>query len=479
MSQVPRNPAQPLQEIRPFHASEKNVAPTPAQVEGQLPAWLKGELLRTCPAVFELPQWRANHWFDGLGLLYAFSFEGDGKVSFRCRPLESEAARRAAAGEQPYATFDTRIQRSLWQRLLEPAAQATDNANVNIVRYGDEWVALTETPFPLVIDPKDLGVKGGFGFKDSYPARCIMTAHPQFDFKRQKVVNALLYIGALSYIAFYEHEGSSRKRQEIARLSFQKLPYVHSFGMTDEHIILVSHPHRMIPASLLWSNKGFIEAFSWQPEGATEIYVFDRRTKAWRRYETDPFFVFHVAHAYSDGDELVLDLAAHSSAEFISEYRTDQLKQQLPEIRSRLRRLRLNSKSGQVKSEELSAHRFEFPSVSYRRRQGQAQQWVWGAAPGTDASGMYGSPLVAVDVKSGQTKVYSEPDMVFGEPIFVGRPGGNAEDDGVILSVGSHMKSNRSVCLVLDAASFEVLARVQVNYALPLGFHGSFLSSAS
>lgn len=462
----------PLEETRPFRTSHKRVAPTAARVEGQLPVWLRGELVRVCPSIFELPGWRASHWFDALGLLYSFKFTGEG-VSFRCRPLESEAARRALQGEQPYATFDTRIQRSLWQKLKQPAAQATDNANVNVVRYGSDWVALTETPFPLIIDPADLSVKAQVSFADRYPKRSIMIAHPQYDFARAKVVNLLIYLGPLSYVAFYEHDGPSRVRKELARLYFQRLPYVHSFGMTDHHLILVSHPHRMLPASLLWSNKGFIEAFEWQPESGTEIHVFDRRSARWQKYEADPFFVFHIAHAHEEGGEIILDLAAHDSAQFISEYRVENLKRQLPEIRSRLRRLRLKKGQGRAQLETLSESRFEFPSVSYRRQQGRPARWIWGAAPGSDGP-RYLSPLLSVDLQKGETLRYLEEDVVFGEPIFVGRPGSDSEADGVILAVGSHMKKDLTICVVLDAKSFAPEARVEIDCAVPLGFHGSF-----
>jgi carotenoid cleavage dioxygenase-like enzyme len=34
--------------------------------------------VRTAPAVFEQNGWRADHWFDGLGLLYGFRFEASG-----------------------------------------------------------------------------------------------------------------------------------------------------------------------------------------------------------------------------------------------------------------------------------------------------------------------------------------------------------------------------------------------------------------
>ncbi len=40
-----------------------------------------------------------------------------------------------------------------------------------------------------------------------------------------------------------------------------------------------------------------------------------------------------------------------------------------------------------------------------------------------------------VDVLSGTVKMWQEPNSFPGEPIFVARPGGKKEDDGVLLVV--------------------------------------------
>jgi beta,beta-carotene 9',10'-dioxygenase len=58
--------------------------------------------------------------------------------------------------------------------------------------------------------------------------------------------------------------------------------------------------------------------------------------------------------------------------------------------------------------------------------------------------------------------------------VFVERPGATAEDDGVILSVVLDAQSERSFMLVLDAASFEELARAEAPHGIPFGFHGQY-----
>ncbi len=61
---------------------------------------------------------------------------------------------------------------------------------------------------------------------------------------------------------------------------------------------------------------------------------------------------------------------------------------------------------------------------------------------------------------------------------MIPRPGGSAEDDGVVLSVVTGADGN-SFLLILDAGSFEEVARAQLDFAIPYQFHGeSHLTSA-
>lgn len=59
-----------------------------------------------------------------------------------------------------------------------------------------------------------------------------------------------------------------------------------------------------------------------------------------------------------------------------------------------------------------------------------------------------------------------------GEPIFVARPGGQVEDDGVLLSVVLDGNKGVSYLLCLDATTMKELGRAEVGFAIGLGFHG-------
>lgn len=80
-----------------------------------------------------------------------------------------------------------------------------------------------------------------------------------------------------------------------------------------------------------------------------------------------------------------------------------------------------------------------------------------------------------VDTETGASTSFSNGTHIFGEPLFVSRPQGDAEDDGVLLSVGSANASETSLLAVIDARTMALLASAEAPSSIPLGFHGSFV----
>ncbi len=125
-------------------------------LSGELPAWLAGSLLRTGPAKFEVGGQRMKHWFDGLAMLHRFTIE-HGRVSYGNRFLESRSYMAAREqGRMMYGEFATDPCRSLFRRvqtLFSGGGVLPDNANVNIGRLGERFIAMTETPAACAVRP--------------------------------------------------------------------------------------------------------------------------------------------------------------------------------------------------------------------------------------------------------------------------------------------------------------------------------------
>ncbi|HEV7766684.1 MAG TPA: carotenoid oxygenase family protein [Thermoanaerobaculia bacterium] len=462
-----------IEMISPFRHSSESRAAIPARVSGKIPFWLRGEVLRTCPVVFDMQGWHAQHWFDGLGMIYAFRIK-DSAIDFRSRLLDSESARHVSRGKADLVTFGTPTTRGLLQRILAPVPRGSDNTNVNIVKLGKELVALTEGDRQHVIDDETLASVGTVDYGKGALHRAIMTPHPHFDFERARVVNVATEFGASGVISIYEHAPAARKREVVGSWRTKRVPYVHGFGLTPRNAILIAHPFTVTPLRMLFSNRGFIDHFHWNPEEGTRLVVMDRATGAVREHVTDPFFVFHTVNAFERGGETILDVLAYPDAGIVRALRVDRMIEQLPDLRPSLVRIVMRPGSERASSEKLSDLGFEFPSTNYKLVNGQPYRFAWGASNGPRAGGTYASAIVKVDLQTGSSASFSDDIHIFGEPLFVSRPQGDGEDDGVLLSVGSAKDAETSVLAVIDAKSMDLLATAEVPSSIPLGFHGSF-----
>jgi beta,beta-carotene 9',10'-dioxygenase len=60
--------------------------------------------------------------------------------------------------------------------------------------------------------------------------------------------------------------------------------------------------------------------------------------------------------------------------------------------------------------------------------------------------------------------------------VFVEQSGAEQEDRGVVLSVVLDTRKAISFLLILDAATFQEVARAETPHHIPFGFHGSYLT---
>lgn len=462
-----------LGERSPFRAPQAAVGEASGQVSGTVPPWLRGRLVRTAPARFRVGSWEAAHWFDGLGMLYSFVFSDDG-VRFLYRDLESGMARALAAGRRDLPGFATRMQRGLWGRLRQPIPPTPDNTNVNVIPRGEGLAALTETSRQLLVDAATLAVTGEQRWQDSL-GPLAGTAHPVFDPGRRVWVDVCSVLGAQPALVVIEHDPAGRARREVARWSSPRLPYVHSFAVTEHAVVVVAHPLTVSPGGLLFSNRGFIEHFRWDG-GPMRLLVINRASAAVRILTAPAGFVFHVVDAVEDDRGLSLDLLTYDDASVIDALRAAPLAGGGFAGLPRPLRYILPWEGSAATVAPFHGEGFEFPVVD--RRGPGPRRFTWGVRL-LSAGGQLGATVVALDAATGTERTHAEEPWLFGEPVFVRRPGSTAEGDGVLLTLGSHSLEDRSLLRVLDARSLAVLAGVEVAVPLPLGFHGGFVPEAA
>jgi beta,beta-carotene 9',10'-dioxygenase len=444
-------------------------------VEGNIPQWLVGSLIRNTPAQFEIGAQSYRHWFDGLAMLYSFTFE-NGRVSYRNRFVESKAHRENnETGEIKFSEFGTNPSETLFSRLFDifQKHHPGGNTNVNVARFGGRFVALTEVPPAMVFDLHTLETIGTYDYEKTDAQ--ISTAHPHFDFTRNLGITYAAKIGRSSEYRFYNLNGT--KLDLLATIPTQKLGYIHTFGMTEHYLLLAECALKMSNVlAMVVIGKPFIENFEWLPEEGSRFIVVDKTSgEIVSEVETEAFFAFHHINAFERDGEIVADLAAYPDTKIIQQFYLDALRADGASIASgEFRRYRIPlSGSGRATYELVTAENIEFPRINYEQSNGKDYRCAFGASIQQGTTGFY-NQLTKFDVTTGAVEKWYEADCYPGEPVFVAAPEASTEDTGAVLSVVFDSQRDISFLLVLDGQSFGEIARVRLPQHIPFGFHGQF-----
>jgi beta,beta-carotene 9',10'-dioxygenase len=457
-----------------FTSLDSEISIDELPVTGVVPQWLSGELFRNGPAKFETSGQRFRHWFDGLAMVHRFAFDS-GTVSYRNRFLETPAYQAARDnGTIEFADFATDPCRSMFARFFTwyrrfPAAH---NACVNVVPMDGGLTALTETPIAVHFERDTLATVGLSRYDDAITGN-VTTAHPHLAPLTGDLVNYVLKFGRTCEYGVYRQDPKGMTRELIAAVPETAPSYMHSFAITENHVILVAFPYVVNPLALLLKGKPFISNYRWRPELGTRFVVIDQRTGEVRSdHRTDAFFAFHHINAFEQDGEIVIDLAAYEDASIIEATYLDSLRAGTTLPMPRPTRYHLEP-GGQVRTEVLSEEIIELPRIDYGKHNGRPYRVVYGMGKHSVGADFF-NQLIKLDVTTGQTLTWHEPGTYPGEPVYVGAPGQTGEDEGVVLSVVLDSATSRSFMLVLDAGSFTELARAELPHAVPFGFHGQF-----
>jgi len=263
--------------------------------------------------------------------------------------------------------------------------------------------------------------------------------------------------------------GSSH-REVVAEIRVDHPAYLHSFGMSENHLILVECPLLTHPLRVLLSGRPFIDTYRWMPERGTRLTVIDKDSGAIvRTATTDPCFAFHVVNAFESDDGVMLDLVVYEDPGVVEALSLERLRTGGCHVDGTLTRLAIPFGTTAVSERPLSDVRLELPHFDVKRRAGLPYRHVWGVGQADD---VFMSRLQHYDLRTGATAFWDAPTCFPGEPVFVGVPGNDRSDEGVILSVVLDAEAGRSFLLVLDALTLTEHARAWIPHAIPFGFHG-------
>ena len=300
-------------------------------------------------------------------------------------------------------------------------------------------------------DPCTGAALGKEDWHGGFPSDWGVSAHPKVDER----TGELLYFSYSKQSPYLRYgvvsaDGDVVHRTDVP-LPGPRLP--HDMAFTDNYVIFNDFP-------LFW-DPAFLEHNVHLPRFHRDIpsrfAVLPRRgdTSQIRWFEADPTYVLHFPNAFEDGDEIVLDGFYQGDPEPADDGAGTKWQRAfrflaLDRMQARLHRWRFNLRTGAVREEQLTDTISEFGMINPVHA-GRPYRYAYAA---TAKPGWFlFDGLVRHDLQTGAEESFTFGDGVYGsETAMAPRPGGNAEDDGYLVTLTTDMAADASFCLVFDAA---------------------------
>ncbi|MEQ8841015.1 MAG: carotenoid oxygenase family protein [Acidimicrobiales bacterium] len=410
------------------------------EVEGVIPEALDGVYMRN--GFNPVSGW-SDHWFFGDGMIHAVDLR-EGKASYRNRYVRTPVL-EAGTGALSMKPQDS-------------------PANTNIVRHAGRYLALEEAHGAYELDA-DLDTIGHQTFGGQIPGA--FTAHP----KICPVTGEMLAFGydvvGPEFLRYHRFDAGGALVQSEP-IALPRGVMMHDFNITRNHVIWMDLP---VCFDLDAAVNGDAP-FGWRPEHGARLGVMPRTgTDAdVRWFEIEPGYVFHPVNAHEEGPRIVLTVCRSERAmaggfDDIS-------------AKASLWRWTIDTVTGEVAQEQLDDRKSDFARVDDRRLGLEATFGYTMQLGTTPDNPSMGTEVYKYDLRTGVPEVHDMGAVTGGEPLFVPRTDGGAEDDGWIMLYTYDPEADRSELRIIDAQDFggDPVARVFTPRRVPYGAHGNWMA---
>jgi all-trans-8'-apo-beta-carotenal 15,15'-oxygenase len=444
------------------------------RVEGHIPHDLQGgAIYRNGPGVFSRGGTRIAHMFDGDGVIAATRFTGAGAesavrfVQTKWRDREEKAQRWVHGGyKQPF-------HRPIRDVLLGRGKNA---ANTGVLSYQGRLFALCEAGKPFELDPEHLTTLGEEDFNVNVQT---FNAHPKRIGSRRATYSIGLRPGRTHHLDVWELPDVGKPRR-LTTFPAGHVGMVHDFALTERHIVLFLPPQRLRLRTMLFGRRGIVDAIEWDSRAGTEIVTIPLDApNDMRRFRTDSFYMEHVANAYEENGEIVIDFTRFESlASF------ENLVQPLVHLRvgepmaMSLSRMRIAASRSTATCEVLLEEACELPHTSSAVRGRRHTVTYLAGQPDQDHPYDAFAATLKIDHARNAIERFSfGPGSISGEPIFVRREGGRSEDDGYLLVLVFDPAQDVSYEAIFDARDLSdgPIGRAYHKQPIPPRFHGAWV----
>jgi len=478
-----------------------------------LPDYVSGKYIVSGPAQFELNEYKFQGLFDGFAKTNKFEI-GHGKVCFTADWLNTSVRRMSFEKGAPIGMmFEEPVPPRPSCPFLDPLCNMKvppDNDWVNVIQSGGKTLMLTDAlqmlemdidtlqakgPVPWADDVKPIGGFGGLvpSWVQTAHMATSGSAHPVQRPGSNEWVDIVSVLGPvpgiqdsfLDVFTFPDALGP-QNRTLIASIALPNLPYVHSFGVTPNYVVLpinhkMSTPNMLHPLLL-----GKIE------EHWTGVHIIDSANKV-HLFAADfttldkMFYHVHIVNSFENATGVTLDVGAFESTPFAKTAQLDigmfknKTSRDSNPVRNQIRRLHFHFSGplqGQTTVQDFqhdSSHNDFFQvspaHVGLPYCYFYATEWWYNSTDFADMA------IRKHDVCNDKRVYWSRPDTYPGEPFFIPSESGQ-EDDGVVVFVALDGRKGKSLFVMLDGKTMEELEVVELPGIIPFTAHGNFFPDA-
>jgi len=375
-------------------------------------------------------------------------------------------------------------------------------------RFNETTLAtFTDTQDPLEFYPDDIGRTTTFEWADS-----VATEHGKLHIAGSQAAHMLRKeplnphgdsIGVLienkimhslpgkEYITIFQiHAAEPHRRHRIVSIPVAAAPYIHSFGITETHAVIVAQPLHFHMLGLM-SGKGLLDSMLLSKGENTTMFLVSLKDGTWQEFSTEYFLMGHIVNSFNVMNEdgsvaaITFEISCFTEGYWTTLFDLKTLwnrhaRDTFP-TGSQIRQYTLRMNGGEVSMREITPMKhngiIELPRMNtnwFTRKSCFSYMWE----THHNSSSFSDHALVKYNSCREQPTlegVFFKRSHFPGEPYFVARPGSRVEDDGVLITVvfdGSDMAHPRSYLAIICAQKMSLLATAELPFVVPFLVHG-------
>lgn len=443
-------------------------------IEGKIPEDLEGTLFRNGPGRLQLGGKKYGHWFDGDGMICAFTFKS-GRLHFKNRYVRTRKyIEETKAQKILYRGLGTQRPGGFLTNAFRPPANV---ANTNVIYHGQKLLALWEGGEPHLLSPSTLETLGSHRYDGKLSPMRPFSAHGKINPRTKELINFGVAPGIKPQLMLYKVSAEG-KLVTIKSLPLKFPAFCHDFALTEHYAVFFISPLMIKnPFSFLAGFKSLGESLVYDSNYPMDVWVISLDDFSIQNtFEIDPFIVVHYGNAYEEEGQLVVDLFQYDHWN-VNRYLMNVFDHNIEEGGELCRyRIHLQGDAGVERQSFNDARGGDFPSWNWAYS-GQSYQYLYANVLLDNGTMTYFNGIEKFDLQNDVATIYDcGPGRFTSEAIFVARNNPQSEDDGYVVATIYNAITDCNEVIVLDAKNISrVICRAYLTHFLPFSFHGSFV----